>query len=730
MPFSPIDDINFSLNGEKNEHVRNNLEYAWSRWQNKSRIRQQYDKLYNSHNGIIDRNEIDSIIKRTGKQSKVKYVKYRLGRNKLKQLHGEFLEIPTRPQVSTTNREAINKKMERYVSLLGLANAKPYIEKARELGYDIYSGMNIPDKESEGLFDINKFKTSNEIAMQEILLDKLKNEKLKIQFYHNFIDLTIVSEVFGVIERNNNGVDTFRHIPVKYALYEESVHDPFLERTPYIGEVRPMYYHEILSSPEFKLKEEQKRKLKEIKDSIGNEDSFGGYEMIDGQPAFFVSTIQWKGLEPVVIKSSMPKNGGVPYKKVIPIETYRDDKKRAEIERDVKNGKYEIEKRYRQVIWKAHRIAADIYTAAEKEDIIIQILNKNNKVTADYDYCGMLFTTLNGTRVPLQAVIHELERIYDDVRFQINKEIRKIKGNIIIYDDAFLPKGKKFIDIYHDIDEDGVMRYNSSEEGNQAGKEAKSNEVGIDFRVIGNGDVLQSLIGHAMDIERVLDRVTGMNDNRQGLTKATMTATANMNNIEASRSMTYDLFFFINVYIEKVLGKLIEKTKLNTNLYGEDGRIFIMSEETIKFLKVTKDIMLDNFGVSVTDGKHERDILQKVEMLFPQEINAGNLRTKDVIRFLVEENFSKALRILDKASEELLKIKQQEIEQNNKAAQNQSEMQYKLATEDREDRQEHEKELKIMDIEGKKEVKLLEIGGKGMQQPLPENKNVEQDIFE
>jgi len=715
MAFPDITDKDFSKIGSSgyNQDVHDMLDHAAMQWDARSLRRERLNKLYNSFNGLVDQSEIDSIIKTTGKKSKTKYVKYRLGRSKLKQLHGEFLEIPIKAQVSSTNRDAKNEKMQKYKNMYGMSLAKPFIEKARAIGYNVFDGIEIPNKNDKTYWNINNFKLGNEIVMGTIIKDKLKNERLKSQFYYNFVDMTIAAEVFGKNERDINGEDTFRFIPVKFGLYEESVSDPYLERRPYLGEVRMMYYHEILTNQEFSLDATQKGAMKIMKDEINVEPNQGSVEMINGYPAFPVFTIQWKGLETVYKKTSPAKGSSVPYKRILSEEYFKEN--RSKIQNDVKNRKYKVEKYYREVVWTASRINRNIYTKAKREENIIQILNENGQFNADFDYTGMLFSTINGSRVSIQEIIYELERIYDDIRFMMNKEIRKVRGDTLIYDDAFLPKGKRFIDVLHSVSEDGVVRFNSSAEGNISGLEAESSKVGIGSMNLGESQTLVVLLSQAIDIERVMDRITGMNDARQGLEKATTTATVGISNVEASRSMTYDMFYFMKEYIERVLMKLAEKSKLNITQYGEDSRQFVLSDEEIQYLISTKNLMFHNYAVTISDGRKEQTILQKLEQLFPQEINAGLLRTKDVAKFYMEENFAKAIKVLDLAHTELAKIRQQELKIKQEAKQSEVESKERIAVDDREDKQVHDKEMELLRIEGKKEIESLKVAAKATQ---------------
>lgn len=704
MPFPDIVEKDFSVGGKDNLQVHEALDYAINQWNSQESRIKKINSLYDSHNGITAQDEIDSITKSTGKLSKTKYIQYRLGRTKLKQLHGEFLEINIEPTVHTTNRDALNRKMNKYKIQLGLSLAKPQIEKVRSMGYDVFSGVKIPDRKDKNAWNARNFKLTNELVMQRIVDDKMKTQRLKSIFYYNFVDVTITSEMFGKVERNINGIDTFRFIPAKYALREESISDPFLEQSPYFGEVRPMFYHEILTSKEFDLDEDDRKLIKDLS-SAGTSTETKNQQISSGMGLINTYTIQWKGLEPVYVKTSSADGSDEPYVRIISEEYYNKNKK--QIEKQVREGEFTIEKYLREILWTASRIHTGIYTKAKKEKNLIQRLNENNKYNVDFDYSGMLFSTVDGVRVSVQEIIKELEKVYDAIRFQINRELKKVKGTMIAYDRAFIEKGKTLTDVIHTITEDGMVTFNSSAEGNVSGTELDSNKVGVSAINLGQNQNLLVLLQQALDIERVMDRVTGMNEGRQGLQKATTTATANVNNIEASRSMTYDLFYFMQEFIERTLTKLAEKTKINKTYVGADQRQFIFDDGEEMFMMSTKGLDYDNYGISITDGKREKDILNKMEMLFPQEINAGMLRSVDVGKFWVESSFAAALKVLDNAHEELAVIRQQEIRIKQESTMKSMEQQARQVIEEREDVQSHDLDMETLRTEGKKEVLLL-----------------------
>ena len=178
--------------------------------------------------------------------------------------------------------------------------------------------------------------------------------------------------------------------------------------------------------------------------------------------------------------------------------------------------------------------------------------------------------------------------------------------------------------------------------------------------------------------------------------------------------MTYDLFYFMNAYIERMLMKLAEKTKLNEIHNRDDGRRFLFSEDQMAYMVTTRNLDQDNYGVKVTDGKKEKDILQKLEMWFPQEINAGIISTADVAKFLTESNFIRALRVLETARTRYEETQSEESKRQAEIAREQLEQQMQISREEREDNQSHDRDMEALRTEGKKEVKAMEVGGKGL----------------
>ncbi|MBW1751249.1 MAG: hypothetical protein JRJ37_11255, partial [Deltaproteobacteria bacterium] len=463
----------------------------------------------------------------------------------------------------------------------------------------------------------------------------------------------------------------------------------------------PMYPHEVLSNRKWKIGKEDREKIKQMTLS-SNDHTLDQYRVGD-QRTLNVYIIEVKTYDPVHFKITDPKGEGVPYEVEIPKDVYKRDK--AKIQKDVKAGKYKIETYDREVVWEIIRIADEIYLDPVKtQDTIVFV--RNGKLSAETSYCGFLFNTTDGVRVSLQDVLRDFEQVYDDIRFRINRELKRIKGKVLVFDKAFI-EAPKLQNLIEDITEDGIVTINSSYAMEQ-GIDPRS-AMGMHEFDLGSSQALNVLLTQAMDIERIVDKVTGMNENRQGLGAATTTATTNTNNISASRSMTYDMFYFMGKYMNRVLMKLVQKTKLNI-AYDIDYRQFIYDDKTKQYIKLTEEFSLDHYGIAITDGQREREALAKAELFFPQEINAGMLRSKDVIRFYTKSSFAEALKVLDDASQEMIGVKQQEQKVAGEQQQQAGEQQRQTITEAREDDQGHDEDMEVLRGENKKEQIRLQKG--------------------
>lgn len=661
------------------------IDYAINKFDTRTR-NSRYNKCYDSYNGIVKDSVFNFLTNTYGKSSRTKYVDYRLGRSKVKKIIGEFLEADLAATVRTTNREANNQKFKEYKKLIGMAEAKPYVETVRNvLGMDAFAGVNFPDKNSEKFQEMKKVKLINEKVMQHLIDSKIVKERMKLKFLENITDVTIVAECYGKVERNISGVDTYRVIQPKNAMYEESDNDPLISRTPYMGEYRRMFAHEIYTT--FKLDKTQKQMIEDGLAGI-NECLAGHIHNIDGEQLIDTFTIEMKSVKPIRIKYE-DTDKGKKFTNIISEDTY---------EEKYKNRK-NVETVYKETLWTVSRIGKDIYCAHFELKDQIQTRMGGPKFHVMYNYCGLLQGTVDGIRISLYEIGIDLSQVYNFIRFAINRELSKIKGKVITYDKAYLPDGKNMADIMYQMTEDSVVEYSSAEAGiddeEDSGKRFGPTDM---FKEVdlGASQGLQMLIMAGQDIERVLDRLTGMNDSRQGISKASKTATGVQSDIASSVSQTYDIFYYFQQYTDMVLTKLAEKTKINHAYLKYDIGALELGDDEKQFIEITKNISWDDYACVTSDGRKEVEIKERIRMLYEAQINAKELRAQDIARAEMQDTFIGFLEALDKGWNAIIQQRMEEAKQASKANSEDMQQQMKSNREIMEDQQSHEKEKIII----------------------------------
>jgi len=666
------------------------IDFGVEVYQNRSDLRTRFRKNFNAYNGIYDPRDIEWVTKSTGKLSKVRFVRYKLGRTKIKTLRNEYAQLPLDHVITTINPEAKNKKVQKYLDAYGRSIAKPVIDELRQAGMNLYGGMPIPSEEEFSQQTIENFKLENEIIMNIISKFKIERENLKEKLTLNFFHNVECSEVFGKVEKGIDGTMVYRPINPENAIFLETDDSTMLERTPIVGEVRKMYFEEIVK--EFKLSKEELEKIREYNQdpSLIN----GHCEKYKNRVLFYVYIFQWRGYKYIREKISKPANSDVPYRKILTDQYYNDNRK--QIDKDIQKGKYEVVSIKDETIYQGCRVGSCYFGIKENEYVIKQKIGKGI-IKTQYDYIGGVFDSINGTRISLQEIVSELENSYDTIRWQISREVNKLKGSKLLYDLAYIPKKKLLRDVIHEANEDNLIVYNTASEGNDFGLDApNAGNAGIREIKLGDGQILSYLINAAIDIENLMDKVTGINEARQGLEKATTTATTSTNNLQSSRTLTYDYFYFINNYEKILLERWIEKTKLNFEEFESGMYDMLLSEEQISYMKNTKELSFASYGVVMTDGRLSSAVKERLFEVFMQEVNSQGVHSSDIAKFYMSSSIYEAISILDNAKKRITAAAQQQNAQAEQIQAQQFEQQRQLAMEDREDRQQHEKDKIIL----------------------------------
>jgi len=127
---------------------------------------------------------------------------------------------------------------------------------------------------------------------------------------------------------------------------------------------------------------------------------------------------------------------------------------------------------------------------------------------------------------------------------------------------------------------------------------------------------------------------------------------------------------------------------------------------------LTKDIRNFDYGVSMTDGRKEQDIRQRMLGLAQAAVNNGELRMQDVIRVEMAETLAEAEQILENSWEAIMQRQNQTKEKEIQGNQQQTQQQMEMEQARHEDIQQHDKDIVILKGEVDKEVKGMEAADK------------------
>lgn len=639
------------------------VQYRYSKEQQERIVKIQ--RNYDTHNGKYTEKFKEYYTKNYGKTLSTTFVPFHLAKTKEKLLFGEMLDIGLKATVETINPEAIAEKMQHVAFMKNLIQFKPVFEQVKQdTGMDVFNGMPIPDQGTPQAEIAMKPKRKNEIVMQRIADKKIEEDMFKMKLYDCITNLVLNSECHGVVERDTNGVDTFRPIDPKYITIQEQQNDPFCLRTPFVLEARLLYKNEI-----FQMFPDMKSETREYINRIGTAESDAAvdstvFQHIQGQIAVMCYYGNWKTSVPVYVKVSPNKKGGEPYIRFI--DAFNYEKNKPSFDREEAKGDYKIEKYWKDEIWEGWRLGTGHYHGIKVKTNTQQRM-VNGKYRAAFDYMHCLYGTVDGKRISLEEMIHNLSEVYDLIMHIIKREIKKVKGKVYTYDERFMPtRLGNMSAVMYDVVEHGVIQINSAVDGLENDQQVTNAAQFIQSIDLGLTQSFEILLGLKNDIVNSIDKLTGINETREGMGKASATATGTMQSIEGSRSITKDLFFMLQIFSSMALTKIVDKTKINWQ-YLDSLQGTFLDDDDLDFLHVTEEICMDEFSAYFSDGKEYNEVKQFAMQLFPQEINASNLRTKDAIRFKASQSLAEGLQILDKAWDELEKRKDESAQAQQEA---------------------------------------------------------------
>jgi hypothetical protein len=677
------------------EWCRQHLEYAENLLTGLDNQKAKTTRLYDSYNGIKAADSVKWLTSVYGIENRAKFIAYRVGRTKLSLLQGEFIKRPLSATVRTINKEALSNKMEHEIFMLGAMLAKKELEELRDkVGVDVMNGAPIPESKEDPLWQKMSYKDKQEDIMQIIIDEQIKNLNLVKKFGDMFLDALITGKCFCKIEIDEKGDVDIIQIDPRNFIYEEIDKDDFIKKSPIIGARTTMPLYEILRR--YELTKEQRDLLNAIQ---ANPDGYisRSRNMLRKTSSGVVADvihIEWKASRPryYMVSPKTPNQLAFDSENTeITKELFDYEKHQEHYDNGHTNGKWRIESKWEEDLWEATRIGGIKELDLNMRRKPFQFRRHDAPAyILDSSYMGCLFNTVNGTRVPLQQYIENLDQQFDIVMYQILKELNRAKGKILAFDMAAAPKGVTAKKIVYDALNDGFVMLNTAAAHNFSGRNLDLKQL-IQQEDLGLSDSFPALIQLKQDILNNLDRLTGINEFREGASPASSTVTNAQQSVQNSRTITEPIFFMMQLFVERCMQTLVEATKVSWAFYKTQMGEQILGTDKYQFMKVTPDLGLRDYGIHIEDGGRYAELKNYMNGLIQYGLNGKNITMFDALKFYMaptfveaEQAFYNAVERTQKAAQEQMAAQQQFDAQ---MQQQQLQQQLQIAQEDREDRQ-------------------------------------------
>lgn len=672
------------------------LNYAEQILLNFNLSKQRMTRLYNVYNGIKDPLSIEWLTKTYGQENRSKFIAYRLGRTKIDLLQGEYLKRPLQSTVTTVNSQAVSDKMEQYYFLKGAMIARNEIGAVKEkAGVDVMEGIEIP--ENEDVFQSMKFKDKCEDVMQIIVDKAVVHLDIKKQMSDCFLDCEITNYAHCLVELNEKGEVEIHKIDPRDAIYEVLQGDDYIEHSPIRGCRRQMSVHEVLLR--YELTKEQRDQLDNARQNptayIGQRGLSRGYmEFTDGQLWCDVIHIEWDSVTPVYTKKvlktksqlELDPDGQHLYFEMDPSK-YEGNKDYHD--KNVEKGEYEVVTKYMEQEYEMTRIGGIIDIDFRKTQNKKRSIDNPSKILSSR-YISYIHGRVNGTTVSLQQIIENFDNLYDIAQYQKNRELAKGFGKVLTIDRSAIGPKDKMSEIYHRMANDSVLEYDSSAAGNISGRQL---DPQVMFKQIDLG-ISESIAYYdtlCSNIAAQISQITGINENRQGITAASSTATAQQSDIANSRTITEALFYGFSGFVKRVMKAVVDKSAISYAFYKTEEGEQVLGAERFAFLKSTVDLAYRDYNIEIEDGSRYMEITAKIEKMMDVSLNAKEIRMMDALNVLLAETVAQKRAYLVDAWESMQARmeKQQAMKQEAAAQQQQQQLQtqVQLSQEQREDLQ-------------------------------------------
>jgi len=572
----------------------------------------------------------------SGKVLPAVWMNYNKIRNKINLLEGEYAVQSVEVSCKTINREAASRKMRKRAEILAnklMLQVAVDVDPEGDILGDV-SASYVPYTEDElDVFMQSSYKENIERIMDGILRYEVERTRyasirLALARYMLITGRAIARHEF----RNNK--PAIRAIDPRYVIVDPNCFDDNFTSASYIGEWRYASVAQVAS--DYGLTLEQMAQARST-DSVLN---WGGYSnqgrdflmpftTINNQNMCLVFYAEWRDVKQMAAKV-VKDQYGTEHVKVLGAKD-----KRTLSEKEKADGA-KIEERVIETIRKATLIGGNIIKEwGELENIVRP---SEELSTAEYTYTIVSPQYVNFRSVSKVQELQSLQEFKDLLMYHVQLQVGSAGKKGFVYDMRYKPDTLKLDDVLYYLKTSGIAFSDTGNEGIPAGGNPFPT---IDTSLSDSVNLYLNLVSY-VDLE--MDKVSGINDARQGFQKAdTLVGTSKMAVTQSSlitQPLNKAFEQFENILWHKFGNYIKTIFKFISDQYEP-----IISEIGVDILNVDEMVLLQTYGIFVqVNGDDIMNDRNKFEQMVMAAVQANSLPITEALVLLYDGDTKTAIK--------------------------------------------------------------------------------------
>lgn len=630
---------------------------------------QAMDISYRYYNGTVDTGQGYEFLQGTtdGKSYPAVWLNYNNIKNKVDLLVGELSQRGFEIGCKTVNSDAQTRKMKYENMLLAERQIKKLFDRGTlmqveeaPIGFSPEAEM---DDDDLKLFLRSKYKEKYEIAMERILrydVERLRYKNMSRKTM--FMDMLIAGRCVAK-EDVQGGVPLFRRIDPRYVIVDPFCNDDLFSDARYVAEYRYMGLSEAAERYGLTLKQLQEAQDQPVSSFVWYGMNWNGLDFLNpfltenGQLRVLVVYAEWKDIKSVKYKKGVDKYGEDHWKKI------KDDKD-AKLSAKEKEMGYTLVSKHVECVRRATLIGGTFLK--EWGEMPNQPRQVDMPEYSKFSYTVLAPNYVNYTNTSMVQTIEALQQFKDLTMYTIQQRMSVAMGKGLMYDLRYKPEGFELEDVVYYLKANGFAFYDSGREDLPVGGNPFTS---IDATL--SQDVnLYLMISQYIDQQ--MNQATGINDSRQGFTKASQLVGVTQQAMVQSSLITEPNFNSFMEF-EKVMLQRHADTVKTTWKYVKDKYAAVMGDVFSNMLEEeNENFYLQDYGLFI---EVEPQMVQNRNMLVQMVMTAvqgGQVDLGKALILLTEPDtkvaIAKFLSILDKEQQMEAQQQMQQMKMQQDAA--------------------------------------------------------------